>query len=265
MGSPDHGRMVGHHQLRAGDLVAGGRALHGRLERTDVIRRDVHHVKKVPLPAQVSHGEPCAPRTPQRTVGNQAVVEVLQRQRGGGAQGGGPRLPPPTRDQIVAEMGSTLGGPFDSYSAYAASMREGSFLGHTIARGVRPEFLVKLARAEGTIKTEYAAAAARRRDLEHRRLPEWRLAALKSNHSAGTAMDMTFDFGGNKKDEISYELDGRTVTRRIKVDDEARTGQNNRGRVIPGIRNRELTKAGADFGVHRALDNDIVHWSRTGR
>ncbi|MBA2372638.1 MAG: hypothetical protein H0V74_00345 [Chloroflexi bacterium] len=91
------------------------------------------------------------------------------------------------------------------------------------------------------------------------------VAALKSNHSAGTAMDMTFDFKGNKKNEITYQLDGKTVTRKIKVYDEARTRQNNRGKVISGILKRELTKAGADFGVKRAVDDDIVHWSRTGR
>jgi hypothetical protein len=91
------------------------------------------------------------------------------------------------------------------------------------------------------------------------------VAALHSNHSAGTAMDMVFDFTGNPKNEITYALDGKAVTRKIKVDDEALKGQDNTGRVISGIAKRELTKAGADFGVKRAVDNDIVHWSRTGR
>ncbi|HEV8545577.1 MAG TPA: hypothetical protein VGQ64_04755 [Candidatus Limnocylindrales bacterium] len=91
------------------------------------------------------------------------------------------------------------------------------------------------------------------------------VAALKSNHSAGTAIDMTMDFSGNTTNTLEYELDGKTVKRTIKVDDEALTGQKNRGKSISGIGKRELSKGGADFGVKRAVDNDIVHWSRSGR
>ena len=91
------------------------------------------------------------------------------------------------------------------------------------------------------------------------------VAALKSNHSAGTAMDMVMNFTGNTTNTIEYEHNGRTVRRRIKVDDEARHDRKNRGKVISNIAGRELTKAGNDFGIKRAIDNDIVHWSRTGR
>jgi hypothetical protein len=91
------------------------------------------------------------------------------------------------------------------------------------------------------------------------------VAALHSNHETGTAMDMAFNFTGNPNNEITYQLDGKTVTRKLKVDDEAVTSRKNKGRVISNIANRELSKAGADFGVKRVIDNDIVHWSRTGR
>jgi hypothetical protein len=92
-----------------------------------------------------------------------------------------------------------------------------------------------------------------------------KVAALRSNHNGGTAVDMSMTFTANTKNEISYELNGKTVTRKIKVDDEARYGDDNLSKVISGIAKRELSKAGADFGVKRAVDNDIVHWSRSGR
>jgi hypothetical protein len=92
-----------------------------------------------------------------------------------------------------------------------------------------------------------------------------KVAALRSNHNGGTAVDMSMTFTGNTKNEISYELNGKTVTRKIKVDDEAIYGDDNLSKVISGIGKRELSKAGADFGVKRAVDNDIVHWSRSGR
>ena len=91
------------------------------------------------------------------------------------------------------------------------------------------------------------------------------IAAHPSNHNSGTAVDMKMDFAGNASNKISYKVDGKDVTRTIKVDDEAREGVSARGKKISGIGSRELSKAGADFGVKRALDNDIVHWSRSGR
>ncbi len=62
----------------------------------------------------------------------------------------------PTFDQIVQEIGPALGGPFNDYEALASSMVQGQFLGHTIDRGVRPEFLKKLHQAEKHIDDEYA-------------------------------------------------------------------------------------------------------------
>ena len=57
-----------------------------------------------------SRAGPRAIASLQRTVGNRAVVEVLQRQRATPRQ-----LPTPTNDQIVAEIGPSLGGPFTDY------------------------------------------------------------------------------------------------------------------------------------------------------
>jgi hypothetical protein len=91
------------------------------------------------------------------------------------------------------------------------------------------------------------------------------VAAHPSNHNAGTAVDMSMDFTGNTANELKYELDGKPVTRKIIVSDEAITGDRNSKKTISGIAKRELSKAGADFKVKRAIDNDIVHWSRTGR
>jgi hypothetical protein len=91
------------------------------------------------------------------------------------------------------------------------------------------------------------------------------VAAHPSNHNFGTAADMKMDFTQNTDNKITYELKGKTVTRKIKVSDEARKGHSASGKSISNIGGRELSKAGADFGVKRALDNDIVHWSRSGR
>jgi hypothetical protein len=91
------------------------------------------------------------------------------------------------------------------------------------------------------------------------------VAALTSNHNSGLAADMVMDFKGNTTNTITYKIGSRTVTRTIKVDDEAIDGEKNAKKVISNIGAREFSKAGADFGVKRAIDNDIVHWSRSGR
>jgi len=91
------------------------------------------------------------------------------------------------------------------------------------------------------------------------------IAAHPSNHNSGTAADMKLDFSGNAGNIISYTLGSRTITRTIKADDEARVGVKAKGKRISAIGSRELSKAGADFRIKRALDIDIVHWSRSGR
>jgi len=91
------------------------------------------------------------------------------------------------------------------------------------------------------------------------------VAAHPSNHNAGTAVDMKLDFSGNSSNKITYSVGGKSITRTIKTSDEARVGVSARGKSISGIASRELSKAGADFGVKRAVDSDIVHWSRSGR
>ena len=91
------------------------------------------------------------------------------------------------------------------------------------------------------------------------------VAAHPSNHNGGTAVDMKLDFSGNPTKTLTYSVGGKSVTRTIKTDDEATIGVSSRGKSISRIGSRELSKAGADFGVKRALDRDIVHWSRTGR
>jgi hypothetical protein len=91
------------------------------------------------------------------------------------------------------------------------------------------------------------------------------VAAHPSNHNSGTAVDMKLDFSGNSSTKITYSVGGKSVTRTIKTSDEARVGVSARGKSISGIASRELSKAGADFGVKRAVDSDIVHWSRSGR
>jgi hypothetical protein len=66
-----------------------------------------------------------------------------------------PPPPKPSFDEIVQEMGPGLGGPFADYAAFAGSMVSGKFLGHDIARGVRPEFLAKLDQAKTAIDAQY--------------------------------------------------------------------------------------------------------------
>lgn len=93
------------------------------------------------------------------------------------------------------------------------------------------------------------------------------IAAHPSNHNSGDAMDMKLDFSKNTKDaknELTYKVGDKDVTRTIKIDDEAKVGESATGKQIAGIGDRELSKAGADFGVKRAIDKDIVHWSLTG-
>ena len=90
------------------------------------------------------------------------------------------------------------------------------------------------------------------------------VAAHPSNHNAGTAVDMKLDFSGNPGNKLTYTIGGKTITRTIKTSDEARVGVSAKGKSISNIGGRELSKAGADFGVKRAVDSDIVHWSRTG-
>jgi hypothetical protein len=92
-------------------------------------------------------------------------------------------------------------------------------------------------------------------------------AALESNHIAGKAIDMKFDFTKCTKDgvtKITYKKEGKDVERTLKIDDEAVIGVKAAGKSIASIADRELSKAGDDFGVKRHIDNDIVHWSTTG-
>lgn len=94
------------------------------------------------------------------------------------------------------------------------------------------------------------------------------VAAHPSNHNGGNAMDMKMNFTGNAKEgkhSITYTVDGVTHTRELQVDDEAVIGRSASGKRITDIGTRELSKAGADYGVLRSLDSDIVHWSLTGR
>jgi hypothetical protein len=88
----------------------------------------------------------------------------------------------------------------------------------------------------------------------------------KSNHSEGNAIDMKLDFKSlNKEKKLKYKKDDKDKERVIKTDDEARKGVAAAGKSITDIKGRELSKAGADFGVKRAIDSDIVHWSTTGK
>jgi hypothetical protein len=94
------------------------------------------------------------------------------------------------------------------------------------------------------------------------------VAAHPSNHNKGDAIDLKFDFSKNTKDgknALAYMLDGKDVKREIQIDDEATIGKKASDKTIANIEDRELSKAGADFGLMRQIDNDIVHWSLTGR
>ena len=93
------------------------------------------------------------------------------------------------------------------------------------------------------------------------------VAAHPSNHNKGEAIDMKMDFSKNTKDKknvLAYQLAGKEVKREIQIDDEATIGKSASGKTIANIEDRELSKAGADFGLKRQIDSDIVHWSLTG-
>jgi hypothetical protein len=99
----------------------------------------------------------------QSALGNRAVgrlvdqaIQRQQVQRGPGPATAKPRKP--TIDEIAREIGPTLGGPYADYAAFAATMVTGSFLGHPIDRGVRPEFLAKLQTAKTKIDAEFTAS-----------------------------------------------------------------------------------------------------------
>jgi hypothetical protein len=97
------------------------------------------------------------------------------------------------------------------------------------------------------------------------------VAAYPSNHSGGNALDMKMNFKANAKEgknAITYKVsttDKDSVSRDLKVDDEATIGTSARSKVIQDIGDRELSKAGKDFGAIRAINNDIVHWSLDGK
>jgi len=92
------------------------------------------------------------------------------------------------------------------------------------------------------------------------------MASLTSNHLKGNAVDMALDFSKFNKDrKLTYKVKDKDTVRIIKIDDEAKVGVSAKGKKIASIGDRELSKAGADFGVKRALDTDIVHWSTTGK
>lgn len=59
-----------------------------------------------------------------------------------------------TQDEVVQTM-TGLGGPYTDTAAWEATMQTATFLGHTIARGVRAEFKTMLATAETKVKDEY--------------------------------------------------------------------------------------------------------------
>jgi hypothetical protein len=71
-----------------------------------------------------------------------------------------PTLRGPTWDDIAREIGPALKGPYKDYADYSASIVPGSFLGHPIDRGVRPELIAKLAKAKTAIDAEFAKSGA---------------------------------------------------------------------------------------------------------
>ena len=83
--------------------------------------------------------------------------------------------------------------------------------------------------------------------------------------SAGSVLANRLSEDG--KNTISYKVlpaDKDSVSRDLKVDDEALIGVSARGKTIPDISSRELSKGGKDLGAIRAINNDIVHWSLNG-
>jgi hypothetical protein len=79
------------------------------------------------------------------------------------------------------------------------------------------------------------------------------VTAYPSNHSGGNTND--------GKNVVAYKKSpcDEETKRELKVDDEAVVGQSARGKKIPDIANRTLSLAGKDYGVIRAINNDIVH------
>ena len=75
---------------------------------------------------------------------------------------------------------------------------------------------------------------------------------------------MTFNFTATQRTRSPTSSTARPSRGRSRSTTR-RDGQEEQGQVISNIAKRELSKAGADFGVKRVIDNDIVHWSRTGR
>ena len=96
-------------------------------------------------------------------------------------------------------------------------------------------------------------------------------AALTSRHTEGKAIDMKLDFSENENEEekhvLKYTLEeGGEITREILWDaNEARYGEKAKNKSITNIEDRELSKAGADFGLYRKIDSDVVHWSSDGK
>lgn len=93
-------------------------------------------------------------------------------------------------------------------------------------------------------------------------------AALDSLHIQGKATDLKMDFSGNSQNGINtlgYMNNNECIARTIMIDkNEATFGESAKGKKINNIRSRELSIAGQDFGVIRAIDNDVVHWSING-
>jgi hypothetical protein len=59
-------------------------------------------------------------------------------------------------DDISGEMGAAAGGPFTDYEDYKKKyIKPASFLGHSIGRGVRPDFAKMLETAKGKIDKQY--------------------------------------------------------------------------------------------------------------
>ena len=75
------------------------------------------------------------------------------------------------------------------------------------------------------------------------------VAAHPSNHNGGTAIDMKLELSGNSNNKLTYTLGTKSVTRTIKTDGEAKVGESSKGKSISSIGSRQLSKAGADFGV----------------
>jgi hypothetical protein len=73
-----------------------------------------------------------------------------------GTRATAPKPTDPTVDEIARELGPALGGPYVDYAAYARTMVAGTFLGHPVGGGARPELFTKLAAAKTAIDSEYA-------------------------------------------------------------------------------------------------------------